>query len=420
MLRRSALVATVAMLPLLSSAEDDLPTLESWVNDTAATHRYRLDFDGREFSGPAWRRLLSEGRRAQFFLLGEEHGIAENAVFAGQLFTELAGAGYSKFLIEISPPMATVIDETLYEGGLDALRRLYAEPGGEPAFFGMAEEAEMLAAVRAAVPGNEPVLWGADYEVAGDRKLLRELVSKPKPAAAATALDTLIEATQAGWDQHAATGNPEFIFSFAGDPEVVKAVEQAWPDRDAESAAILKALRSTLEINRRWMNGERYASNVLRGENLRDNFLSLWRDARVRGDTPRVMAKFGANHLVRGRNMTQTWDLGSLLPELAALENSRTFSVMVIPGRGSPTAVLNPSTWDYEPMPPKDGYQRGLEPLIGAALSDAFTLIDLEPVRAVVGTNPSAASDALVRVVFGYDMLLVMSGSTASGVFEHD
>ncbi len=413
-------VFAIAALPLGATAQDGEPSLEDWIGDTAATNRYRLDFDGSEFSGPAWERLLLEGHRARFFLLGEEHGIAENATLAAMLFTELTKSGYSKFLIEISPPMAAVIDETLKDGGLDALRQLYAEPGGEPAFFGMAEEAEMLAAVRAALPGDEPVLWGADYEVAGDRRLLRELVDRPKPPAAEDALRQLVDASAAGWEQHGTTGNPEFIFTFAGDPELVRDVEDAWPNRDAKSASILETLRTTLTINRFWTNGDGYASNVLRAGNLRENFLEHWHTALTRGDTPRVMAKLGANHLIRGRNRTNTWDLGSLLPELAALEQSTAFSVMVIPGKGSPTAVLNPSTWDYEPRAPKDGYHKDLDPLIDAAWDDAFTLIDLEPIRAVLATRPAAASEALTGVVFGYDMLLVMSGSTASAVFEHD
>ena len=40
--------------------------------------------------------------------------------------------------------------------------------------------------VRAAVPGDEPVLWGADYEVVSDRRILRELEDRPKPRAAET------------------------------------------------------------------------------------------------------------------------------------------------------------------------------------------------------------------------------------------
>ena len=132
------------------------------------------------------------------------------------------------------------------------------------------------------------------------------------------------------------------------------------------------------------------------------------------------MAKFGASHMVRGRSMVQTFDLGTLLPELAALEQGSAFSIMVIPGRDSPTAVLDPTDWSFKPAPPKDGYQRGLEPLFDAVLPDAFTLIDLRPIRAVVASRSRSVDPALMRVIYGFDMLLVMSGSTAAAEFEHD
>ena len=136
--------------------------------------------------------------------------------------------------------------------------------------------------------------------------------------------------------------------------------------------------------------------------------------------SPRVMAKFGANHMVRGRNWTQTFDLGNLIPEIAALERKHAFSIMVVPGKGSSTAVLDPTNWSYVAAPPKDGYQKGIEPLVSAAYPDKFTLIDLRPLRANVARKARSLDQKLVQVVFGFDMLLVMSGSTASAELDHN
>jgi len=406
-----------------AGADDAAPATDTWndaVTAEAAKHRYSLRLDDGEFAGPGWEQLLAAGREAQFFLLGEEHGIAENARLAAQLFSTLTASGYDKLLIEVSPPMASVLDETLRDGGIDALRRLYGQPGGEPAFFGMAEEAELLASVRASVAPDQVALWGADYEVASDRVLLRKLVAVPKPPAAAAALDTLIAASDNAWARYEETGNPQFMFSFAGDPGLVRAVSQAWPHPDDDSSWILDTLEATLEINRCWVEGQRYESNRLRAALMRSNFLRYWNQATQDGGTPRLMAKLGANHLVRGRNMTQTFDLGTLLPEIAASAGAHSFSVMVLPGRGSPTAVLDPSNWSYSAARPRDGYDRGMEAITDAAFADAFTVFDLAPLRAAVAANAGPDSAELLRTVFGFDMLVVMSGSTASTEFRHD
>jgi hypothetical protein len=57
------------------------------------------------------------------------------------------------------------------------------------------------------------------------------------------------------------------------------------------------------------------------------------------------MAKYGASHIVRGLSQTAVYDLGTLLPEIAAIEGGHSFSLLVLPGAGSSIAGLNPSNW---------------------------------------------------------------------------
>jgi hypothetical protein len=75
---------------------------------------------------------------------------------------------------------------------------------------------------------------------------VRILESKPKPDAAGKALASLKAASEQAWTQYRDTGGPQFIFSFSGDPELVRAVTTAWPDRDEESDWILRTLEETL------------------------------------------------------------------------------------------------------------------------------------------------------------------------------
>ena len=412
-------ILAIALAPAAPAAEDGPSPLDKLRIEAEAV-RLEISFDGESFSGPGYERLLEEGRKAHFFLIGEEHGIAENPKLAAALFADLAGHGYRRLAIEISPPMAAILDRELARDGLDGLRALYAQPGGEPAFFGMREEAEMLAAVREAVPADEPAFWGTDYEVGGDRSLLRELSASNPPASARPPLEALVNASNAGWQQWSETGNPQFIFSFAGDPSMVAAVRENWLDRSAAVDAILDSLEETLSINQLWVKGDGYASNVRRGALLRRNFLAHWQALDPDDKRPRIMAKFGSSHLVRGLNMTRTFDMGALIPELAAIEGLESISVMVLPGAGSMTAVLDPTDWSFGEAPAKDRYGEGLEPLLNAAFDDRFTLIDLRPLRRRVTARSTGAGPDLIRAVTGFDYLLVMSGSTAAGEFAHD
>ena len=406
--------------PSGQTARADETSAPDVLTAAAREHRARLYFDGDRFAGPALEQLLSAARGAQFLLIGEEHGIAENPRLVAQLFDALVADGYEKLVIEVSPPMARILDAAARDGGLDGLRRLYATPGGEPAFFGMREEAELIVAAQNALPDADEVLWGVDYEVASDRPLLRRLRESQRPPGADLALDSLIAASDEAWARYEETGGPQHIFSFSGDPGLVEAVIDAWPAPDDEAKWILDTLFSTLEINQSWVQGNGWRSNAQRATLLRSNFLRHWRAAMQDARMPKVMIKLGANHLVRGRNNTGTFDLGTLLPELAAAEGVRSTSILILPGKDSLTAVLNPSAWRYEPRPAKDNYAGGIDPLTDAAFPDAFTLIDLTALRPVVGSSVDRYGTDVARIVHGFDMLLVMSGSTASSELEHD
>lgn len=392
------------------------PAPPAWMarlTEAAKANALPLTYDGARFSGPAWDRLVAEGKAAQFFLLGEEHGIAENPKLAAQLFGELARHGYSKFVIEVSPPMATALDQSA-RGGIAGLQKHLHTKGWEAAFFGMKEEAEMLAAARAAVKGDAPVFWGVDYEVGGDRLLISKLEAKQKPASAAAALAKLRAASTAAWAKYEAEKGPQFMFSFSGDPALVRAVRDAWPGHDAETAALLLALEETLEINKLWVEGKGYDSNVRRSGDMRQAFLTHWQAEKAAGRKPKVFAKMGASHLMRGRNSTETYDIGTLANELAFIEGGHAVSVMILPGKGSPAAVFNPVTFTYAPNTPKDDYNAGLSPIIDQADPKTFTLFDLKPLRVVLGRWREGTDPELMRIVHGFDYLLVMSGSTAS------
>lgn len=389
------------------------PSLAERIAARAQENRHRLEYDGARFSGPAWDLLLGEGRAAHFFCIGEEHGIAENPKLAAQLFAALTGSGYSKACVEISPPMAGELDRAA-RGGADGLRALFADPGANVAFFGMREEAEWLASVRAAVGGRGQAIWGLDYEVGADRRLIQLLKRKRKPAAAAVALGALEDASNRSWAQYAETHSPQFIFSFSGDPALAHAVRAAWPNPDAEADWILETLEETLEINRLWVTNQGWASNQRRAQFNRANLRRYWRGED--GRNPKVMFKFGAGHMVRGLSHTQVFDIGTQVAELAESLGGQSFHMMVLPGAGAQLAQFDPTAWTYRPADAGQYEDQGMGPLLSAAYPDAFTLIDLRPIRPLVfGARHKTLDPDLVRAIHGFDALLVMSGSTASG-----
>ena len=106
--------------------------------------------DGRP-AGPGWDWLVQEARNARFTLIGEEHGVAETAQLAAALFTVLRQSGYSRFAIELSPPIAQDIEAAARRNGVQGIEDFLKTPGIFT-FYNLHEEAQFVADVIAAAP----------------------------------------------------------------------------------------------------------------------------------------------------------------------------------------------------------------------------------------------------------------------------
>jgi hypothetical protein len=184
-------------------------------------------------------------------------------------------------------------------------------------------------------------------------------------------------------------------------------------ERRNEARWMLATLEETFAINRHWMQGQGWQSNQRRAEFNRANLRRYWAAEGERN--PKVMFKFGSTHMVRGLSHTQVLDIGTHVSERADLRGEKSFHIFVLPGAGSQHAQFDPSAWTYRPANAGTYTDEGMGPPMAAAHPDAFTLIDLRPLRPLVFDRRHKALDAdLVRTIHGFDALLVLTGSTAS------
>ncbi|HEX2818286.1 MAG TPA: hypothetical protein VHN39_17975, partial [Phenylobacterium sp.] len=252
-------------------------------------------------------------------------------------------------------------------------------------------------------------------EVTGDRRLIARLHAKA-PTSAKPELAALDQASQAAWATWRTTHNPGVLFTFAGDPELVRAVRDAWPKRTADVDRILDALEQTLEINALFP-GKGWESNELRSRFNRANFVAHLDRAAAQGRRPKVMIKMGESHTMRGVSWTGNFDIGSLVPEVAALRGGKAFSCLVGGGRNSRHGVLNPTNMSVADAPVDMFQQLGLRFLVDAIPGDGPQLVDLRPLRGLLSSasnlkalnNPDA-----VRTIFATETMVVWHGSTAT------
>jgi hypothetical protein len=384
------------------------------VRTLADANRFPLASDGGSFSGPGWDWLLAESKQSRFTAVGEQHGLAIVPQATAALYK---AAQYERLSVEISPPTAQRIDTVLSEGGLPKFSAAFGAAPISVAFYSNQEDASFLAITRAASTGPRPVIWGTDYEVANDRALLRELAGLAPRGAAKDIAHEILAASEQSWDKAMATKNPSRIWTFCGDPALFDRLRAAWPQPDADSISIIDCLQRTLRINALWLAGDVFGSNQLRAAWQRENLLRYIHTEKIAGRNPRVLFRYGEEHVLRGVSQMGGFDLGSLIGELAAIDGGRSFHVMMIAGHGSTRAALDPTVLAYRSVPTNGSAFPWLKSFVESAGEGTPSVFNLRPLRPLVADIANRASTALLRTIIGYDALVIFPNAKPATPF---
>lgn len=398
----------------LSLATGRLAGQDSALVAAFAANRHPLRLEQGALAGPGGELLIRESGAAQFTLLGEEHGVREIPALAAALLRGVRPRGYRHLAIEVSPLSARRIAEI---AGIPepqrAFEELFRDPLNWMPFYTMPPETEFLA--WAAGREGSYTVWGLDYEVWADRYWLRRLEAivapKARPAVAAA------RARADSGFARAARGDPSQIFSFTAPESLFTALREAvGPASGSEPAEILEVLERTVDINRPFLAGRNYESNLKRSTYLKENFLRAYEAARGSGGgPPGMLLKFGAFHMERGLNGVRQHDVGWLAGALAEANGSRSFHSLAVGGPGTRHAVFDIRTLTYRPQPVEWIEADAMRPVREARDSGDFVVFDLRPIRALIQDRRLRDVAAqLERIVFGFDVLVVLTGSGPS------
>lgn len=210
------------------------------------------------------------------------------------------------------------------------------------------------------------------------------------------------------------------ISLFTGDPATVSVVRAAWSNPDRESDTIIRTLEETLAINAVARTDTAWAASDRRAQWMRGNLAAMLKEERGRGSStaPKVMLKCGYNHMIRGANYVNIFDVGAMTDEVASLNGARAFHIIVLPGPGSHQAVLGPgrsfvsaSSDEFDEF--RAGDQR-LTRVRSNANASGHEVIDLRKLRPLAMRGLEGWNSDVVRTIHGYDAAVIWKGAEAS------
>jgi len=326
-------------------AADPQPDPKLLFQETIAASRMPIEVRDGRLSGPGAAFLKARAEEAQFVLLGEEHGVATIADTVRMLFADLNPLGYRRLAIEVDPWMAAKLETTLRGGGVNALTAFLSREDTKLSlpFYNWSSEAALAAAVVRANGDATPALWGLDQLFIGAAGLLLGDVATQSSNPEARTLALALAAQ--------AKGRLEFLGQ-VDLAELQKLRALLSDEKDRVPAQIVDDMILSARIYQPFVTGKglsAYAANLERETLMKRLFLARVQEAEARdGKAPKVLFKFGANHMMRGLSTTHVPSLGSFVADFALARRGTTFSVLLLCGPGTKAGDFQGNEGDCE------------------------------------------------------------------------
>jgi hypothetical protein len=386
------------------------------VTPVAAIEILPINFSDGALNGAGGDRLRAALADAQFITLGEDHGLAGPPQLAHALANAaqaLPGADPLFHAVEVGPITTEWTQDLLAKGGVAALDRALEGRALTMPFLSNVEDAELAAPF-----ARRGRLFGIDQEfVAAPILLLEMLAARTRDDAlrarlSATAKADIVAIAESRFNDVWLTTATDAQFAELRQHFV----------RDAKAQAIIDALAVSAEIYRLNNVGRYLENNEQRTALIQRYFLDAWNAASPQ--RPRVLFKMGASHMGRGITPPWIYDIGSLLPGLAAGEGKRSLHILYLPLAGK-IRTIRPSPAGLTAV--IDIKDQHVGPILTAAGVDPASLpatghvvIPLTALRHAVAANKKLHDlpHDVRFMLLGFDYLVTTRDAVAATSFE--
>lgn len=374
-------------------------------------HQYPMVAAGAQFSGAGWDKLQQSIQKSQFVLVGEDHGLAQIPLFTAAVAQVLKPA---VFVAEIDPYVAADLTALTAQPGLPtAYSQQYPEA---LCFYNWAEEFELIRTLRtqhAQVVGLDQV-----YVATAGRFYARlAALAKGKPARAY--LRRQAASYQAQGQAFAREGKDRFSMSEQR-PAALDSLVAATRQEGPAVRQMVQDYALSYQIYQGQIHGT--GGHQERLNLMRCNLLRHLGPYQAAGapPLPKMLFKFGANHLARGLSPVafgEFYDVGNLAQDLAEAQGQTSLHVKVVGQQGTRGSSLNPLDPGNQAAAYTAADNARLKPFFDQTTGPAWNVVDLHPARRALAAGKLLVGQTMQRLLLGYDYLIVIPETTASRTY---
>lgn len=388
--------------------------------DRLLKNRYELGVQQGTLLGNGAAVLKNAINDAQFVLIGEDHGIAQIPQFVGAVCDVLGPLGFHSMAMETGPLVGSEL-ETWAQGpdGRNFVAEFVKKFPETIAFYDYEQEFAMLQqCARAARPAKFH-LWGLDQELMGSSGFIFQQILGTHPGKEAeAAVKDLVRATTEARTNAAETGNPAQLFMMTADEAgLKKTAELLRKEGNARAQELFAQFMASRDIYQKFMAGQGYESNRERARLMKSNFVSDYSAAtHAEGKPPKVLFKFGGNHMYKGFNQLHSNEIGNYALELAEGQGKQSVHILILAVSGEQLAfsgVGRPYHAEKVDAEDKNSDIGRLKPIFEKMNPQGWTMFDLRGLRQGFGGLDEKSAD-VGRIVFAYDFLILIPQAKAS------
>ncbi len=381
---------------------------------------YPIDLDNGDLGGPGLEYLNQKAQNSSFFLVGESHGMAEVPKFTAALFRTLNKQGFKYYATEVGPFTANYLDKTVknknYLENVSSFLESY--PWSFP-FFNLKEEWEVLTEVNSLTKDKGNTIWGLDQEFAASFRMnFKYLADNAENEESKQVAKEYYELTMSLYSEFVKTGNPTKSFLAVARPSDFSKLRNSFKGQKI-NMTMVKEIEESIKIYQLWASNQGYKSNLLRAEMMKNHFREYYSMAKELDPDPKVMLKFGSNHMYRGLNNLNVLDLGNYISEIANQQKTKSFHLLVLGGKGTVNSynLMSKSQDDkrkkYDALEYSDKWNA--ESILNSVEGNSWSLIDLKPIKeSLFNRSIKVDDDGLERIIWSYDAILVIPKVSAS------
>ena len=338
-------------------------------------NRYALAIQNGDMNGPGATFLKKELAEVQFVAIGEEHGTREVPQFVWATCRAMAQTGLDAMAIEAGPLVTTLLQRwTTEKDGSSRLLQFEQRYPDSIAFFNWQQEFNLLSHCQQATAPHTMRLWGLDQEFLGSASYILQQILAAKPEPAVERITRKLQA-KCFIDEGKAvsTGRWEDACMLQLSQDDLARLQFAVVHtKNLRAQELTAALIKTQRIYSAHESGHRYEANRERALLLKHNFVAAYKHLlQVTRRPPRVLLKFGGNHLFKGFDETDVADLGNFVSEFADGMDSASIHIEVLGIRGNDETRAGPSQADQAVE--KDAEQGPLAPVYAEAYPREWT-----------------------------------------------